>query len=151
MAGNSQARGRRATLNASIIQEFKTFLLRGNVVDLAVAVVIGGAFGALVNSFVADIITPIIAAVFGQPDFSALDFTINDSRFTYGNFLNALITFVTIAAAIFFFVVKPMNVLMARSRKEEPPDPTIKKCPECLSDIPADARRCAFCTTQLAA
>jgi large conductance mechanosensitive channel len=138
-------------MNASIIQEFKTFLLRGNVVDLAVAVVIGGAFGALVNSFVADIITPIIAAVFGQPDFSALDFTINDSRFTYGNFMNALITFVTIAAAIFFFVVKPMNVLMARSRKEEPPDPTIKKCPECLSDIPADARRCAFCTTQLAA
>ena len=126
-------------------EEFKQFLLRGNVVDLAVAVVIGAAFGAVVNSLVADIITPVIAAIIGEPDFSALDFTINDSRFTYGNFLNALIAFVTIAAAVFFFVVKPVNMLMQRARSEPPADPTTRKCTECLSEIPIDARRCAFC------
>ena len=126
-------------------QEFKQFLLRGNVVDLAVAVVIGAAFGAVVNSLVADIITPIIAAIIGEPDFGQLDFTINGSRFAYGNFLNALITFVTIAAAVFFFVVKPVNMLTQRARKEPPADPTTKKCSECMSEIPIDARRCAFC------
>jgi large conductance mechanosensitive channel len=128
-----------------IFQEFKQFLLRGNVVDLAVAVVIGTAFGAVVNSLVADILTPVIAAIVGEPDFSALDFTINDSRFTYGNFLNNVFTFVTVAAAVFFFVVKPVNMLMQRARKEPPADPSTKKCGECLSEIPIDARRCAFC------
>jgi large conductance mechanosensitive channel len=128
-----------------LVSEFKQFLLRGNVVDLAVAVVIGAAFGAVVNSLVADIITPIIGAIIGEPDFSSLDFTINDSRFTYGNFINALLSFVTIAAAVFFLVVKPVNMLTQRARKEPPADPTTKKCAECLSEIPIDARRCAFC------
>jgi large conductance mechanosensitive channel len=128
-----------------LVTEFKQFLLRGNVVDLAVAVVIGAAFGAVVNSMVADIITPIIGAIIGEPDFSALDFTINDSRFTYGNFINAVLAFVTIAAAVFFMVVKPVNLLLQRARKEPPADPTTKKCAECMSEIPIDARRCAFC------
>ncbi len=132
-------------------QEFKQFLLRGNVVDLAVAVVIGAAFGAVVNSLVADIITPIIGAIIGEPDFSALDFTINDSRFTYGNFLNSVIAFVSIAGAVFFFVVKPVNMLMQRARKEPPADPSTKKCSECMSEIPIDARRCAFCAQPQAA
>ena len=133
----------------NLVQEFKEFLLRGNVVDLAVAVVIGAAFGAVVNSLVADLITPIIGAIVGEPDFSNLDFTINDSRFTYGNFINALITFLTIAAAIFFLVVKPVNMLIERSRKEPTPDPTTMKCPQCMSEIPIGARRCAFCTSEL--
>jgi large conductance mechanosensitive channel len=132
------------------LNEFKQFLLRGNVVDLAVAVVIGAAFGAVITSFVSDLLTPLIAAVFGEPDFSSLDFTINDSVFRYGNFLNALFSFIVIAAAVFFLVVVPVNELMQRSRREPPADPTEKKCPECLSEIPAEARRCAFCTTQLA-
>ena len=134
-----------------MLNEFKQFLLRGNVVDLAVAVVIGAAFGAVVNALVADLITPIIAAIFGEPDFSALKFTINDSAFLYGDFINAVFTFVTIAAAVFFFVVVPVNELVARSRREEPEDPSVKKCPECLSEIPADARRCAFCTSEVGA
>jgi large conductance mechanosensitive channel len=134
-----------------LYEEFKTFLLRGNVVDLAVAVVIGAAFGAVVNSLVADIITPIIAAIVGEPDFSALDFTINDSRFTYGNFLNAVISFVTIAAAVFFIVVKPVNVLMERMKTEPPVDDTVRDCPECLSKVPRAARRCMFCTSQIGA
>jgi large conductance mechanosensitive channel len=134
-----------------LFDEFKQFLLRGNVVDLAVAVVIGAAFAAVVTALVEDMLTPIIALIFGQPDFSSLDFTINDSVFRYGDFLNKLFTFVTVAAAVFFLVVVPVNALMARSRKEPPPDPTIKKCPECLSDIPTDARRCAFCTAVLVA
>jgi large conductance mechanosensitive channel len=135
----------------TLINEFKTFLLRGNVVDLAVAVVIGAAFKSVIDSLVADLITPVIGALGGEPDFSSLSFTINDSQFFYGNFLNQVISFVIIAAAVFFLVVVPMNQLMARAQKEPPPDPSIKKCPECLSDIPADARRCAFCTTELAA
>jgi large conductance mechanosensitive channel len=134
-----------------LLNEFKTFLLRGNLVDLAVAVVIGLAFAALVNALIKDLLTPIIAAIMGKRDFSTLSFTIHKSRFLYGDFINALIAFVTIAAAVFFFVVKPVNALMQRSRRESPPDPTIKKCPECLSDIPAEARRCAFCTSDLAA
>jgi large conductance mechanosensitive channel len=133
----------------NLIAEFKSFLLRGNLVDLAVAIVIGVAFGALVNALVTDIVTPIIAAIAGKPDFGRLSFTVNDSRFLYGDFVNALITFVTVAAAIFFFVVKPVNLLVARYRKVPPPDTTIKKCPECLSDIPAEARRCAFCTSEV--
>jgi len=132
----------------NLLSEFKSFLLRGNLVDLAVAIVIGVAFGAVVNALVRDIVTPIIAAIAGQPDFGRLSFTIHESRFLYGDFLNALVTFVTVAAAIFFLVVKPVNVLVARYRKVPPPDPTVKKCPECLSDIPAAARRCAFCASE---
>lgn len=134
-----------------IANDFKQFLLRGNVVDLAVAVVIGAAFGAVVTALVEDLITPIIAVIFGQPDFSGLDFTIRDSVFRYGDFLNKLITFVTIAAAVFFLVVVPINTLIERSRREPPPDPSVKKCPECLSEVPAEARKCAFCTSALTA
>ena len=134
-----------------MLKDFKTFLLRGNVVDLAVAIVIGVAFAALVTSFVDNLITPIVAAIIGEPDFSQLTFTINGSVFHYGAFLNALISFVSIAAAVFFFVVKPVNALTARARRQPPPDPTTKKCPECLSEIPIDAKRCAFCTSELAA
>lgn len=132
-----------------ILNDFKAFLLRGNVVDLAVAIVIGVAFGAVVTAFVEDLITPLIAAIFGEPDFSALDFTINDSTFRYGDFINKVISFVTIAAAVFFFVVVPVNALMARAKNQAPPDSTVKRCPECLSDVPAEAKRCAFCTSQL--
>lgn len=135
----------------SMTNEFKEFLLRGNVIDLAVAVVIGAAFGTVVTAFVEDFITPLIAAIGGQPDFGALDFTINDSTFRYGHFLNALISFVIIAAVIFFFVVKPVNLLIERSRREPTPDPTTRTCPECLSEIPIAARRCAFCTAEVGA
>ena len=132
-----------------LLKEFRTFLLRGNLVDTAVGIVIGLAFAALVTAFVADLITPIIAAIFGQHDFSFLSFTINGSRFAYGHFLNALITFVSIAAAVFFFVVKPVNSLMARRKTEPPVDETVRECPECLSEVPVAARRCAFCTSPL--
>ena len=125
-------------------------MLRGNVVDLAVAIVIGVAFTAVITAFVEDLVTPLIAALGGEPDFSALDFTINGSTFRYGDFINKVISFLIIAAVIFFFVVQPVNYLMQRAKKEPPPDPTLKKCPECLSDIPIEARRCAFCTAQLA-
>ena len=134
-----------------ILNDFRQFLLRGNVVDLAVAVVIGAAFGAVVTALVQDLLTPLIAAIAGRPDFSALDFTINSSTFSYGDFINKVFTFVTIAAAVFFFVVVPINALIARSRKEPPADPTTRKCPECLSEIPTDARRCSFCTSQVPA
>ena len=132
-----------------MLREFKAFVLRGNLIDLAVALVIGLAFTALITALVADLLTPLIAAIFGSHDFSGLTFTINGSVFRYGHFLNALITFVTVAAAVFFVVVVPANALIQRARREPAPDPTIKKCPECLSEIPLDARRCAFCTTQL--
>lgn len=128
-----------------ILVEFKEFIARGNLIDLAVAVVVGAAFGALVTSFVETLITPIIAAIFGKPDFSALTFTINGSKFLYGSFLNALIAFLSIAAAVFFFVVKPYNALSERMKKGE--DATHKQCPECLSEIPAAARKCAFCAS----
>jgi large conductance mechanosensitive channel len=131
----------------AIATEFKEFVTRGNMIDLAVAVVIGAASAALINSLVADLITPIIAAVFGQPDFGSLTFTINGSVFKYGSFLNALIAFVSVAAAIFFFVVKPMNVWSERARRGE--DPDVKDCPECLSQIPFAAKRCAHCTSVL--
>jgi large conductance mechanosensitive channel len=133
-----------------LLDEFKAFIMRGNVVELAVAFVIGAAFKAVVDAFVADLVTPLIAAIGGQQDFSSLDFTINDSVFRYGDFLNQVIAFLLIAAVIFFFVVKPMNMLMQRMTKEPPADPSLKKCPECLSDIAAEARRCPYCTTQLA-
>src|SRR5947207_3922775 len=134
----------------ALFKDFRTFLLRGNLVDMAVGIVIGLAFAALVTAFVADIITPIIAAIFGKPDFSALSFTIHKSHFLYGAFLNAVISFVTIAAAIFFFVVKPVNALMARRKTEPPVDESVRECPECLSEIPRAARRCAFCTAEVA-
>jgi large conductance mechanosensitive channel len=128
-----------------MLKEFKQFLLRGNVVDLAVGVVIGAAFGTVVTALVADLLTPLIAAFAKTPDFNGLTFTINGSQFMYGHFMNALISFVLIAATIFFFVVKPMNVLVERSRKGQPLDPTTKKCKECLSEIPVDAKRCSHC------
>jgi large conductance mechanosensitive channel len=131
----------------NMLRGFKAFVLRGNVVDLAIAVVIGVAFGAVITAFVKDLITPLIAALGGKPDFSGLYFTINKSRFLYGDFFDALIAFVIIAAVIYFFVVTPYTALIERSRKEPPADPTTKKCTECLSEIPKDARRCAFCTS----
>ena len=132
--------------------EFRTFLLRGNVIDLAVAVVIGAAFGTVVSSLVEDIITPLIGAIGGQPDFSKLSFTINSSEFNYGSFINALISFVIIAAVIFFLVVKPINALLARvARGEKPADPSTRQCPECLSEAPIAARRCSYCTQPLPA
>ena len=133
----------------SVGQEFKEFLLRGNVIDLAVAVVIGSAFGAVVTAFVENFITPLIAAIGGQPNFAEIDFTINGSTFGIGLFLIALISFVIIAAVIFFFVVKPMNILIERSRRGPTADPTTRKCPACLSDVPIAATRCAFCTSDL--
>ena len=126
---------------------FREFVVRGNVIDLAVAVVIGAAFGAVIAAFVKDLITPLIAAFIGKPDFSALGVTINGSRLLVGDFLNAVISFVMVAAAIYVFVVTPVNALNARRKRGE--DPTTKKCPECLSEVPVGARRCAFCTSPL--
>ncbi len=134
-----------------MFKDFKQFLLRGNVVDLAVAVVIGAAFGAVITSLVGDLITPLIAAIFGKQDFSNLTFEINSSVFRYGAFLNAVFAFLSIATVVFFVVVQPMNMLISRSRKEPPADPTTKKCTECLYEIPIDARRCAYCTSPQAA
>ena len=133
-----------------MLREFRSFILRGNLVDLAVAVVIGTAFTAVVAALVKDIITPLIAAVGGKANFGNLAFTINDSRFAYGDFLNALLTFVLVAAALFFFVVKPVNYLMARRRTEPDVESKTRDCPECLSAIPIGAHRCAFCTSELA-
>jgi len=129
----------------SILREFKQFLLRGNVVDLAVGVVVGAAFGTVVTALVKDLLTPLIAAVARVPDFSGLAFTINGSRFAYGDLINALISFLLVSVAIFFFVVKPINMLISRARREPPADPTTKKCPECLSEIPIGAKRCSHC------
>jgi large conductance mechanosensitive channel len=129
---------------------FKEFVLRGNVVDLAVGVVVGAAFGAVVAEFTKDLLTPLIATLVGKPDFSALQVEVNGSKFLIGNFLNAIIAFLLIAIAVYYFVVLPVNALMARVKKEPPPpDPTTKKCPECLSEIPLAAKRCAFCTSQV--
>ena len=132
-----------------MLREFREFILRGSLVDLAIAVVIGTAFGAVVAALVADLVTPLIAAVGGEPDFDGLSFTINGSEFRYGHFLNALLTFVIIAAVVFFFVVKPVNALMARMKTGEDVEEETHKCPECHSDIPVSARRCAFCTAQV--
>ena len=129
---------------------FKQFMMRGNVVDLAVAVVVGGAFGAVVAALVKDLITPLIAAIFGKPDFSKLGVTVHNSRFLVGDFINALVAFLMVGTAVYFFVVLPINALTARMRRgEAAPDPTTKKCPECLSEVPIAARRCAFCTSAL--
>jgi len=132
-----------------MVGDFKAFLLRGNVVDLAVGIVIGAAFGAVVTALVKDLITPIIAAVIGKPDFSALTFSVNGSKFLYGDFINALLAFVSIAAAVFFFVVKPVNALMERRKTQPDVESETMPCPECMSDIPRQARRCAFCTAPL--
>jgi large conductance mechanosensitive channel len=129
--------------------EFKQFVLRGNVIDLAVGIVIGAAFVAVVQAAVEDLLTPLIAAIFGQPDFSRLTFEVNGSVFKYGHFLNALLSFVIVALVVFFFVVKPMNALASRAKRRESPDPSTRKCPECRSEIPIDARRCAFCTSEV--
>ena len=134
-----------------MLSGFRQFILRGNVIDLAVAVVIGAAFGAVVAALVKDLLTPLIGALIGKPDFSALVFTVNGSPFLIGDFLNAVISFVLIAAAVYFAIVVPVNAINARrNRGEAPPDPTTKKCPQCLSEIPVAARRCAFCTSAMA-
>ena len=133
-----------------MIKGFKEFLLRGNVIDLAVAVVIGGAFGAVVAALVKDLLTPLIAAIVGKPDFSAIVFTVNGSQFLIGDFINNVLSFVLVAAAIYFFVVTPVNMMVERRRRGQAPlDPTTKKCTECLSEVPIAARRCAFCTQPL--
>jgi large conductance mechanosensitive channel len=132
-----------------MLKEFRDFVLRGNVVELAIAVVIGAAFGALVTALVSSFITPLLAAIGGKPDFSALDFTINGSRFTYGLFLNALLSFLIIAGVVFFLIVRPLNALMEHMQTEEPVAEVTRACPECLSQIPAEARRCAFCTAEV--
>jgi len=129
---------------------FKQFILRGNVLDLAVAVVMGGAFGAVVTAMVKDLLTPLIAAIAGSPDFSSIAIDVRGSKLLVGDFLNAVISFLLVAAAVYFFIVLPVNSLMARlNRGEAPPDPTTKKCSECLSEVPIGARRCAFCTSAL--
>jgi large conductance mechanosensitive channel len=134
-----------------MLKGFKQFIFRGNVIDLAVAVVIGAAFGGVVAAFVKDLLTPLIAAIFGKPDFSAFYADLNGSRFMYGDFINALVSFLLIAVAVYFFIVVPMNTLTARMKRGEAlPDPTTRQCPECLSEIPIAARRCAFCTATLA-
>ena len=129
-----------------MLSGFKQFILRGNVVDLAVGVVIGAAFGGVVSALTKDLLTPLIAAVVKAPDFSGMSWTLNGSKFAYGDFLNAVVSFLLVAAAVYFFVVTPINALIARTRKDPAPaDPTTKKCPECLSEIPIDARRCSHC------
>ena len=133
-----------------MVKGFKEFVLRGNVLDLAIAVVIGAAFTNLINALVKDLITPLIGAIVGKPDFSAWIVTINGSPFLVGDFVNAVIAFVLMAAAVYFFVVVPMNAWIERRRRgEAPADPTTKKCPECISEVPIAARRCAFCTSAL--
>src|SRR5215469_14921935 len=137
-------------IGGNMFKGFRQFIMRGNVIDLAVAVVIGAAFGAVVASFVTNILTPLISAIVGKPDFSAFNMTINGGVVSYGIFLNALISFLLIAAAVYFFMVAPLNAWKARAaRGQAPPDPTTKKCPECLSEIPIAAKRCAFCTTAI--
>jgi large conductance mechanosensitive channel len=129
---------------------FREFLLRGNVVDLAIAVVMGVAFGAVVTALVKDLITPLITAIIGRPDFSALTFTIHSSRFLYGDFINALIAFILIAAVVYYLIILPMNRLLTLRKQAPPLDPLTRICPECLSEIPKAASRCAFCTAPVA-
>ena len=129
----------------------RDFLMRGNVVDLAVGVVVGGAFGAIIEALTKDLLTPLIAAIVGKPDFSAIHFTINNSKFLVGDFLNAVVAFLLVAIAVYYFVVIPMSKLMpAKVAPPPPPPPPTKTCPECLSDIPLKARRCSHCTSQIA-
>jgi len=129
--------------------DFKAFILRGNVVDLAVGIIIGAAFGTVVAAFVKDLVTPLIAAIGGQPDFSAVGFTINKSRFLVGDFINTVISFLIVAAVVFFFVVRPVNALMNRRKTETPVEAKTRECPYCLSSIPIAANRCAFCTQEV--
>jgi large conductance mechanosensitive channel len=131
------------------VKDFREFILRGNLIDLAVAVVLGTAFAAVIAALVGDLITPLIAAIGGNPDFSGLSFTIHKSHFLYGHFINALITFLIVAAVLFFLVIKPVNALMKMRRTEPEVDETTRECPECLSSIPRAARRCAFCTAEV--
>ncbi len=132
-----------------MLKGFKDFILRGNVVDLAVGVMIGAAFNGLVSTLVKDIMTPLVAALFAQPNFSTLNFTLHGSEFMYGDFINNLTSFLITAATIYFFIVLPINKLNARRQKGPPPEATTRPCPECLSSIPAKATRCAYCTAQL--
>jgi large conductance mechanosensitive channel len=132
-----------------MLKDFRQFILRGNLVDLAVAVVLGAAFGAVVVALVRDLVTPLIGALGGEPDFSSLHFTINGSRFFYGDFINALLSFLIIAAVVFFLVLKPVNALLERMRTEPPVEERTRACPACLSQIPEAARRCAFCTEEV--
>jgi large conductance mechanosensitive channel len=135
-----------------MLKDFKQFVLRGNVVDLAVAVVIGAAFGSIVADLVKDFITPLIGAIYKNSSFANAYFTLNGSKFLYGEFANAVLSFLIIAAVIFFLVITPINKLQIRAaRNKVPEDPTEKKCPECLSEIPIAATRCAFCTAKLSA
>ena len=134
-----------------MLSGFKQFILRGNVVDMAVGVVIGAAFATVVSALTKDLLTPLIAAIAGKPDFSAITFTVHNSKFMLGDFINAVIAFLLVAAAVYYFVVTPVNLLVARMhRSAAPADPTTKKCPECLSEIPIDARRCSHCTQPVA-
>jgi len=130
----------------SLVQEFKKFIMRGNLVELAIAFIIGAVFANLIKAFIGDLITPIIALIFGQPNFESLSFTINSSHFMYGDFINYLITFLTTAAVVFFFVFKPYDTLVTRRAKDEP---TVKECPECTLNIPIKATRCPECTAEL--
>ncbi|MDQ1417535.1 MAG: large conductance mechanosensitive channel [Acidimicrobiaceae bacterium] len=136
--------------NKGLLGEFKDFLLRGNVVELAIAVIIGTAFGLVVNALVKDLLTPIVAAIFGKPNFSNLKFTLNHSEFLFGDFINQVITFLSVATAVFFVVVKPVTMLEQRRRHAPEPDSTDRPCPECLSQIPKAARRCSRCTSEVA-
>ncbi len=133
-----------------MLKGFYAFIMRGNVIDLAVAVVVGAAFGAVVAAFVKDLVTPLIAAIFGKPDFGKIGFTIHHSRFPIGDLINVLISFLLVAAAVYFLIVVPMNAVTTRLKKPGDAPPALKECPECLSEIPAPARRCRFCTAQLA-
>ena len=132
-----------------MLKGFKQFILRGNVIDLAVGVVIGAAFGSIVSALVVDLLTPLMGAIAKVPDFSGMAFTINGSKFLYGDFINHLVSFLLISAAVYFFVVLPMNTLVSKMHKEPPADPTTKKCPKCFSEINIQATRCAFCTSEL--
>lgn len=133
------------------MKDFKEFLLRGNLVDMAVGIVVGVAFAAVITAFVSDLITPLIAAIGGKHDFSSLTFTVHKSRFLYGSFINALVSFLLVAAVMFWLVIKPVNQLMNMRRTETPVEKTTRECPECLSEIPRAARRCAFCTASVPA
>lgn len=135
-----------------MLSGFKQFILRGNVVDMSVGVVVGAAFATVVSAFTKDLLTPLIAALVGKPDFSAISFTVHNSKFLVGDFINAAVAFLLVAAAVYFFVVTPVNLLVARMhRSDAPASPTSKKCPECLSEIPIDARRCSHCTQPVGA
>jgi len=132
-----------------VLKDFREFIMRGNLVELAVAVVVGTAFAAVIAALVKDLITPLIAAVGGKPDFSDLKFEINGSQFLYGDFINALLSFLIVAAVVFFLVIRPMNQLVARMRTAPEEEEETRKCPQCVSAIPVSAKRCAFCTAEV--